>query len=413
MGEANRDNKEKTHYEMGIVILLALAGAILVLNRLTISYLLPSVIAEFKISYAQAGALTSVAAITLAFATWFFGGLSDRLGRKIIIVPATILFSVMSWVSGVTYNYLQMFLTRGAMGIGGALVPASIATISAESTPTRRGFNFGLHQAFNLLIALGIGPIAITQLSKIMSWRMVFFIVGIPGLIISTILYFYMKEPKTKLFDQGDERTEAKIEKPGFFAPLRYRNIVISSIVTVSVAGGLSAFLTFSIIYLTKELHIFISEAGIIISFLGFGGCLGCIFLPLLSDHVGRKWVVIPLLFGLGLCYGGVILLSSYFFLLLITFFITGFVLGGIVPLIMSALTTESVPSHLAATASGIPITIGEIFGAALMPLIVGYLCDLYGLRIAIFSAAVISIIGGCAALFYKETAPIKLQVNK
>jgi MFS family permease len=154
---------KKSNYEWRIVILLALLVGIFMMNRLAIVYLFPFVIPEFKITYTQAGALTSILAITSAFAIWFFGGLSDRVGRKIILIPGTIFFSIMSWFSGLTYSFLQMFLARGLMGIGlGAILPASIATISSESTPTRRGFNFGLHQAFNILIALGIGPIVIT-----------------------------------------------------------------------------------------------------------------------------------------------------------------------------------------------------------------------------------------------------------
>ncbi len=119
------DNKKKASYELGIVILLALLFGIVLLNRLTIVYLFPFIIDEFKISYTEAGALASVLAITWAFATWFFGGVSDRIGRKIILIPATIFFSIMSWVSGMTYSFLQMFLVRGLMGIGqGATLPA-------------------------------------------------------------------------------------------------------------------------------------------------------------------------------------------------------------------------------------------------------------------------------------------------
>jgi len=203
------------------------------MNRLAIVYLFPFIIPEFRISYAQAGGLASILAITSAFAIWFFGGLSDRVGRKIILIPGTIFFSIMSWFSGLTCSFLQMFLARGLMGIGlGAILPASIATIAIESTPNRRGLNFGIQQALGPLVSVGIGAILVTQLTKMMSWRMVFFVVGIPGLVISIILYFYMREPKPALFNR--EETNAlggPAEKPGFFAPLRYRNVVLSSVV--------------------------------------------------------------------------------------------------------------------------------------------------------------------------------------
>ena len=132
-----------------------------------------------------------------AFAIWFFGGLSDRVGRKIILIPSTIFFSLMSWFSGITYSFLQMFLARGLMGIGlGASLTRKHCNVALESTPTRRGLNFGLQQALSPLVSIGIGAILVTQLTKMMSWRMVFFVVGIPGLVISLVLYFYMREPQ-------------------------------------------------------------------------------------------------------------------------------------------------------------------------------------------------------------------------
>lgn len=402
--DSNMENPKGKSYELGIVIILAVLFSIVLLNRLAIVYLFPFIINEFKISYTEAGALASILAITWAFATWFFGGVSDRIGRKIILIPATIFFSIMSWVSGMTYSFFQMFLARGLMGIGqGATLPTSIATISMESTPSRRGFNFGLHQALTSLIPLGIGAILVTQLTKIMSWRMVFLVVGIPGVVIAIILYFYMREPKLIQFQQGGEGSAGQL---GFFEPFKYRNVVISSIVNFFGMCSLFVFITFSLMYLTKDLHLSISDAGIILSLLGFAGFFGCILLPLLSDYVGRKTVIVPSLFIMGLCFCGFLLSGANFFLLAVTISIAGFVMGGIGPLAVSALTTESVPPQLAATASGIPVSIGEIFGSALMSFLAGYFCDIYGLKTALYFSVAAPFLAGFAGFFYKETAP-------
>src|SRR4030043_2127324 len=108
------------------------------------------------------------------------------------------------------------------MGIGlGAVLPASIATIAIETTPTRRGLNFGLQQALSPLVSIGIGAILVTQLTKIMSWRMVFFVVGIPGLVISLVLYFYMREPQLVSFGVKGNPSQGVGERPGFFTPLK------------------------------------------------------------------------------------------------------------------------------------------------------------------------------------------------
>jgi MFS family permease len=293
------------------------------------------------------------------------------------------------------------------MGIGlGGVLPTSIATVALESTPTRRGLNFGLQQALSPLVSIGIGAILVTQLTKIMSWRMVFFVVGIPGLVISLVLYFYMREPKLVSLGIKGNSSQGVAERPGFFTPLKYRNVIVSSIVSSFMMGCLFVFVTFSILYLTKEIQLSISDAGIIISLLGFAGFFGCILLPLLSDRVGRKPIIIPSLFVTGLCFWGFILSGSNFLLLVLLISIAGFAIGGITPIALSALTTESVPPYLAATASGIPASIGEIFGSALMPFLAGYLCDLYGLKTALYFSAIAPLIAGFVGLFYKETAP-------
>ena len=399
-------NKERARYEWGIVILLALLGGIFMMNRLTIVYLFPFIIPEFKLSYAQAGGLTSILAITTAMAIWVFGGLSDRFGRKIILIPATAFFSLMSWFSGAAAGLPQMFWARGLMGIGiGAVLPPSIATIANESTPKRRGLNFGIQQALGPLISIGIGAILVTQLVKVMSWRMVFFVVGIPGLLISVLLYFYMREPKPM---PGPEERGVRglSESPSFFAPLKYRNVIISSAVNFLMMCCLFVFATFSVLYLTKEIRLDLSDAGFLLSLLGFAGFFGCILLPMLSDHVGRKPIIVTSLFATGLSFLGFLLARSNFFGLAVSAMVAGFAIGGIAPLALSALTTESVPPNLAATASGIPASFGEIFGSALMPFVAGYLSDLYGLKAAIYFSAAAPLLGGWVGLFYKETAP-------
>lgn len=405
------DKEKESHYEFGIVVLLALLWGILILNRFSIMYLFPFIIDEFKITYAQAGALTSILAITFAFSTWFSGGLSDRLGRKIILIPTNIFFCIMSWVSGLAQSVLQLFLTRGLMGIGqGAVLPASIATILTESTPSRRGFNFGLQQALAPLIAGGIGPILVTQLTRFMSWREVFFVVGIPGLVIAVILYFYMREPKPMLSQETDKQQGHERQKLGFFTPLKYRNVLISSIITPLMLCSAMVFMTFSLVYLTKELQMSVADAGIIVSLMGFMGFFGCIVIPLFSDYVGRKAMIIPSLFALGLGFLGFLLSGSNFLFLSISVSVAGFALGGIGPISLSALVVESVPPEMSGTASGIPVSFGEIFGGAIMPFLAGYMGDMFGLKAAILISAVAPIIAGCISFLYKETAPKVLE---
>ena len=408
MQKLNQASRRSPHYEQWIVIFLALLFGTITLNRLAIVYLLPFIIDEFEISYAMAGALTSVLSVTFAFSTWIVAGLSDRVGRKVVMIPATFFFFLMSWCSGVAQSFVQMLLVRALMGVGqGPVLPASIATIGAESKPTRRGFNFGLHAALTPLVAFGIGPIIITQLSKIFSWRMVFFLAGVPVFIIGAILFFYMREPRPNSITEPGHFPVGTQKKHGLIEPLKYRNVVISCIVQFLSMSGLFVFVTFSVVYFTKELHLSLAQAGILVSFAGFGGLPGCILLPMLSDHVGRKPVLICSSVFVGLGFLGILLSGSNFFLLAALVTVSGLAMGGLSPLAVSALTTESVPSNMAATSSAIPVAFGEILGAGLMPFMAGYLSDVYSLKGALVFAGAAPLIAAFVGLFYHETAPL------
>jgi MFS family permease len=61
--------------------------------------------------------LASVLAVTSAISTLFFGALSDRIGRRPILIPAVFAFSILSWLSG---NHAQLpptLLVRALMAI--------------------------------------------------------------------------------------------------------------------------------------------------------------------------------------------------------------------------------------------------------------------------------------------------------
>lgn len=185
------DQNRPKSYEWKIVILLAILWGTVGLDRLVIVYLFPILIPEFGLNNAQAGALTSVLAMTWAGSAWVLGSVSDRYGRKKVLLPAVVFFSLMSWLTGVAKSYGSLMAIRGLMGVGeGAVFSTSVATVAEESTPTKRGLNLGIHQSCFPLVGIGLGAIISTQLAQSFGWRPVFFIVGIPGLVLALFIAF-------------------------------------------------------------------------------------------------------------------------------------------------------------------------------------------------------------------------------
>ena len=89
----------------------------------------------------------------------------------------------------------------------------------------------------------------------------------------------------------------------------RYRNIPLNIV-------GMLCLLTCTVVlsalfpnYLTDYLHLNMQQMGYVLSAIGFGGMLGTLGLPALSDRLGRKPVVILSIFG---AFVSLMLLARY-----------------------------------------------------------------------------------------------------
>jgi EmrB/QacA subfamily drug resistance transporter len=117
------------------------------------------------------------------------GSLGDRWGRRVVFVAGTAVFAIASGWCGAAPNVAQLIIARGVQGIGAALlVPGSLALISANFPPERRGRAIGTWAALTS-IAAGIGPLIGGWLADRFSWRWIFLVnVPLAALVIAICL---------------------------------------------------------------------------------------------------------------------------------------------------------------------------------------------------------------------------------
>lgn len=77
-----------TRYERSLVAILFFSWGTVFFDRMAQAYLAPYFAPEFGLNHEQVGTLASVLALCCAVSTFFFGALSDRVGRKPVLVPA-------------------------------------------------------------------------------------------------------------------------------------------------------------------------------------------------------------------------------------------------------------------------------------------------------------------------------------
>lgn len=394
-------------YEWLIVILMSFVIGMAGLDRNTILYLFPVIAPELGLNNTMLGALTAILALGSAAGAWYFGGLSDKVGRKKVLIPMVILFSVASWLSGVAAGFLVLLLVRGFMGLTeGSCNSTAIATIAEESTPSRLGLNMGLMQCLFPMLGWGFGAIASTQLAVSVGWRWSFFIVGVPGIVLAVVLWLIMREPpcfiqRKEIMEKGGE--EAKNRLGQLF---KYRNIPVCMILFGLFFSWIFLIGAFSPMYLTKVLGFDLKTTGFILSSQGWGALIGLAVMPALGDYFGRKRVLIIALFFTGLGTLAFATAGPKPILLFSCLLAANIIGGAWAPTVNAATPSESVPIHLTGLALGVVFAAGEVLGGALIPFIAGFLADIYGLSLVMCLAGFMPLFGILVTLFMKETNP-------
>jgi len=415
-GKTSGPESWDTKYEWKAVTLLTIGFGLVGLDRWVIAHLAgaqsSTMIVDLGLSAetAQASVGTMIAALGIAWgiAAFFMGNLSDRIGRKLVLVPALIMFSLLSGFSGLVGTVMMMIMMRALMGFAeGAYCPTSFAAVAEASKPSRRGFNLGLQQSAFALFGLAFAPIITTQLLQYMSWRWVFAIVGIPGLIVAVLVALTIREPRTIL---RPKQETAPTPKPKMAELFKHRNVPLSMVALLCAMCGIFVISAFTPSYMTSYLGLTDLQMGYVVSAIGFGGFVGQWWLCALSDVFGRKPMAIT-----GFVIGAVFLAifintdgSNTLLLFGLLFVCAGFPFG-LLSLITGPIATEAAPLGMIASTSGVIIGVGEVFGGGVAPVIAGGIAVGFGIQYTLYLALGGLIVGAVVSLFLRETAPRKV----
>jgi len=366
-------------YEFKAVSLMAIGFGIVGLDRFIINPHFPVMAKELGLNYQDLGFISAVLALTWGVASIFSGRISDRLGRKPVIVASVIIFSLLVATTGLATGMSSLILIRSVMGLAeGAYVPSSIVTTVEASKPGRVGLNVGIQQMAAPLVGLGFGPVIAVALLKVLpSWHWVFAIAAVPGFITAAVMIAVIRHDPPH--SASDHTTEKAI---GFLHALGNRNVVFAIL-------GMCCFLTSAITlsafmpnYLTDHLKLSLDQMGFVLAGLGVGSFVGMVAIPTISDRLGRKSVMIASLLIEFVALWVLMGVGANPPVLFAVIFVTAFMNTGVIAINVGPLTSGSVPPMIAATATGLVVGIGEIFGGALAPAVAGGMADVMGIPV-------------------------------
>src|SRR5579864_8218553 len=285
--DAQRTSGRK--YETWLVVLVFLTWGAVFLDRMSLLYLAPLIAPALHLSHGQVGLLASSLALAWAFSSLIFGAISDRVGRRPVLIPAVFAFSILSWLSGIARSFTQLLLVRTLMGVAEGPTWSTItATVEESSAPQRRGRNVGNVVSAAALVGHAVAPVLTTQIGARFGWQKAFFAAGIPGIILGILLWLYVRErkPDPRLHSRGASPAE-------YFSLLRHRNIWLCCLASAGFMTWLWVMHAFAPLYITEVSKNTATFAGLVLGASGLGEFLWGFTLPWLSDLWGRKPVLL------------------------------------------------------------------------------------------------------------------------
>ncbi len=177
-----------------VLAVLLVVNLINYLDRQVLYALLPDIQLELRLSDAQAGRLASAFMVVYMFAAPPIAYVADRWGRRLWIAGGIALWSLATAASGLARGYGELFAARASVGIGEACYGAISPAFVAEHFPAhKRGSVLAL---FSMAIPVGsaLGYVAGGAIGQAWGWRAAFFLVGLPGLVL-TWLALRLPEP--------------------------------------------------------------------------------------------------------------------------------------------------------------------------------------------------------------------------
>ncbi|OLN27882.1 MFS transporter [Desulfosporosinus metallidurans] len=204
MGQMKTVGKKAWGYRYVILVAVWLLYVINYFDRTSVLIFLPMIRDELGLTPAQAGFGASIFFFAYAIAQVSGGWLADRIGAKRVMTIAIVVFSAVTFLTGMVRSYVQFIWIRLFLGFGEGHHFAPAHKTIADWFPKKEK---GTATAFfSTAWAFGpaIIPVVITALAAAFgSWRPVFYVLAVPGLLGMFILWYFVNDKPEEMVKKG------------------------------------------------------------------------------------------------------------------------------------------------------------------------------------------------------------------
>lgn len=273
-----------------MIRILAIVAFFVGLDSLLVAPLLPVITETISIPDGSGGLLITIYALCYGITAPVFGTMSDRVGRKRMIIIGFVIFSISTFCTGLAKSFEILLLFRGLTGLSGAMImPSIFALVGDKVTYESRGKAMGTIMGAmvgSTVIGVPIGAF----LSEVGNWQWTFYSIGLLTLFLTLLINHILRNEKER------EDVHVSLTKT-VDAPLKMTvvniSVLFALLATFLWTIGLHGMFSYIGIYYGDNFGLSVGEIGIVIFLAGVGSVAGNILGGKLADKIGKKNVIV------------------------------------------------------------------------------------------------------------------------
>ncbi|PSR25205.1 Predicted arabinose efflux permease, MFS family [Sulfobacillus thermosulfidooxidans DSM 9293] len=330
------------------------------------------------------GLVFSATFMVSAFVQPLWGRLSDRVGRKVMLIRSGIGMALVMASMGFVHHVWQLFALRGLLGAVAGFIVSATALQATQTPPEQAGRALGTLQTGAVAGNL-IGPFLGGVLADTIGIRHVFFLTGILQILATLLVIFFVQEnfrPSPAATRMSDREFLRKMRQTGIILPLFVVTLVIQM-------GYLSIepIVTIYVRQLEPHAKNISTLAGATFAAIGLGNIISAPRLGKLADKIGAQRVLLVSLVIAAVLY----LPQAYVhnaYQLMVLRLILGLAVGGLQPSVQ-ALIRRYTPTSLQGRAFGFNSSFlfaGNLVG----PLLGGFVSSIWHIQSVFYVTAIL-----------------------